>query len=54
MEFLSDYDCLIRYHQGRTDIVVRALRGSERVKLRCLRAMIVRIQFGVKIMILIA
>nr|GEV72493.1 hypothetical protein [Tanacetum cinerariifolium] len=32
LEFLSDYDCDIRYHPGKTNIVADALRRKERVE----------------------
>ncbi|GJW71419.1 putative reverse transcriptase domain-containing protein [Tanacetum coccineum] len=54
VEFLIDYDCEIRYHPGKANIVVRALSRKERGKPRCLRAMAMIIQFRVKRMILAA
>ncbi|GJU00119.1 putative reverse transcriptase domain-containing protein [Tanacetum coccineum] len=54
VEFLSDYDCEIRYHPGKANIVVRALSRKERVKPGCLRAMAMTIQSRVKRMILTA
>ncbi|GJY93692.1 putative reverse transcriptase domain-containing protein [Tanacetum coccineum] len=32
IEFLSDYDCEIRYHSGKANVVANALSGKERVK----------------------
>ncbi|GKF88128.1 hypothetical protein Tco_0259005, partial [Tanacetum coccineum] len=29
LEFLSDYDCEIRYHPGKANVVVDALRRKE-------------------------
>ncbi|GJZ42903.1 hypothetical protein Tco_0590158, partial [Tanacetum coccineum] len=54
VEFLSDYDCEIRYHLGKANIVVRALSRKDRVKPGCLRAMAMTIQSRVKRMILAA
>ncbi|GJW23052.1 hypothetical protein Tco_0033674 [Tanacetum coccineum] len=54
VEFLSDYDCEIRYHPGKANIVVRALSRKERVKPGRLRAMAMTIQSRVKRMILAA
>ncbi|GJX54206.1 hypothetical protein Tco_0282575 [Tanacetum coccineum] len=50
----NDYDCEIRYHLGKANIVVRALSRNERVKLGRLRAMAMTIQSRVKRMILAA
>ncbi|GKC93485.1 putative reverse transcriptase domain-containing protein, partial [Tanacetum coccineum] len=32
LELLSDYDCKTRYHPGKTNVVVDALSGKERIK----------------------
>ncbi|GKA75984.1 putative reverse transcriptase domain-containing protein [Tanacetum coccineum] len=32
LELLSDYDCEIRYHPGKANVVADALRRKERVK----------------------
>ncbi|GKA57636.1 putative reverse transcriptase domain-containing protein [Tanacetum coccineum] len=32
LEFLADYDCEIRYHPGKVNVVADALRGKERIK----------------------
>ncbi|GKE13618.1 hypothetical protein Tco_1417169 [Tanacetum coccineum] len=50
----SDYDCEIRYHPGKANIVVRALSRKERVKPGHLRAMAMTIQSRVKRMIMAA
>nr|GFB67397.1 putative reverse transcriptase domain-containing protein [Tanacetum cinerariifolium] len=50
----SDYDCEIRYHLGKMNIVVRALSRKEQVKPGCLRSMDMTIQSRVKRMILAA
>ncbi|GJU34069.1 hypothetical protein Tco_1182423 [Tanacetum coccineum] len=39
VEFLSNYDCEIRYHPGKANIMVRALSRKEQVKPGRLRAM---------------
>ncbi|GKB43252.1 putative reverse transcriptase domain-containing protein [Tanacetum coccineum] len=39
IELFSDYDCKIRYHPGKANVVAEALSRTERVKLRQLRAM---------------
>ncbi|GJZ23145.1 hypothetical protein Tco_0560604 [Tanacetum coccineum] len=54
VEFLSDYDCEIRYHPGKANIVVIALSRKERVKPGRLRAIAMTIQSRVKRMILAA
>ncbi|GJT97846.1 hypothetical protein Tco_1093364 [Tanacetum coccineum] len=51
VEFLSDYDCGIRYHPGKANIMVRALSSKERVKPGRLRAMAMTTQSRVKRMI---
>ncbi|GKA57255.1 hypothetical protein Tco_0756443 [Tanacetum coccineum] len=54
VKFLSDYDCEIRYHPGKVNIMVRALSRKERVKPEHLRAMAMTSQSRVKRMILAA
>ncbi|GKB35900.1 putative reverse transcriptase domain-containing protein [Tanacetum coccineum] len=54
LELLSDYECEIKYHPGKANVVVDALSGKERVKPRRVRAMAVTIQSGVKGLILAA
>ncbi|GKB77300.1 putative reverse transcriptase domain-containing protein [Tanacetum coccineum] len=54
IELFSDYKCKIRYHPGKANMVVDALSRKERVKPRCVRAMAMTIQSGVKEMILAA
>ncbi|GKA80524.1 hypothetical protein Tco_0787216 [Tanacetum coccineum] len=44
IELFSDYDCLIRYHHGKADVVADALSRNERIKLRRVRAMNMTIQ----------
>nr|GFB47279.1 reverse transcriptase domain-containing protein [Tanacetum cinerariifolium] len=43
MEFLSDYDCEIRYHPGKANVVVDALSRKERIKPLRVRALVMTI-----------
>nr|GEW30274.1 putative reverse transcriptase domain-containing protein [Tanacetum cinerariifolium] len=54
IKLFSDYECKIRYHPGKANVVVDALSRKERVKPSCVRAMAMIIQPGVKGMILAA
>ncbi|GJZ45551.1 putative reverse transcriptase domain-containing protein [Tanacetum coccineum] len=54
LELFSDYECEIKYHHGKANVVVDALSRKERVKPRRVRAMAVTIQLGVKGLILAA
>ncbi|GJW30997.1 putative reverse transcriptase domain-containing protein [Tanacetum coccineum] len=54
IELFSDYECEIRYHPGKANVVADALIGKERVKPRRVQAMAMTIQSGVKRMILAA
>ncbi|GKG27751.1 putative reverse transcriptase domain-containing protein, partial [Tanacetum coccineum] len=54
LELFSDYECEIKYHHGKVNVVADALSKKERVKPRRVRAMAVTIQSGVKGLILIA
>ncbi|GJW85659.1 hypothetical protein Tco_0158804, partial [Tanacetum coccineum] len=54
IELFSDYECEIRYHPSKANVVVDALSRKEWVKPRRVRAMTMTIQAGVKEMILAA
>ncbi|GKF22401.1 putative reverse transcriptase domain-containing protein, partial [Tanacetum coccineum] len=54
IELFSDYECEIRYHPGKANVVTDALSRKERVKPKRVRAMAMTIQYGVKGMILAA
>ncbi|GJR44521.1 putative reverse transcriptase domain-containing protein [Tanacetum coccineum] len=43
LELLSDYDCEIRYHPGKANVVADALRGKERSKPFRVRALVMTI-----------
>ncbi|GJW86367.1 putative reverse transcriptase domain-containing protein [Tanacetum coccineum] len=48
VRLFSDYDCEIRYHLGKANVVVDVPSRKERVKPRRIRAMCMTIQSGVK------
>ncbi|GKA80983.1 hypothetical protein Tco_0787675 [Tanacetum coccineum] len=50
----SKYEYEIRYHPGKTNVVIDALRRKERVKPRHVRAMAMTIRYGVRGMMLAA
>nr|GFD11625.1 reverse transcriptase domain-containing protein [Tanacetum cinerariifolium] len=43
LELLSDYDCDIRYHSGKTNVVADALSRKERIKPLRVRALLMTI-----------
>ncbi|GJS53931.1 putative reverse transcriptase domain-containing protein [Tanacetum coccineum] len=43
LELLSDYDCDIRYHPGKTNVVANALRRKERIEPLRVRALVMTI-----------
>ncbi|GJY43363.1 putative reverse transcriptase domain-containing protein [Tanacetum coccineum] len=54
IELFSDYECEIRYHSGKANVVADALSRKKRVKPKHVRAMAMTIQSRVKRMILAA
>ncbi|GJY02762.1 putative reverse transcriptase domain-containing protein [Tanacetum coccineum] len=54
IELFSDYDCEIRYHPGKANVVVDALSRKERVKPKRVRAMNITLQSSIKDRILAA
>nr|GEZ53635.1 putative reverse transcriptase domain-containing protein [Tanacetum cinerariifolium] len=48
IELFSDYDCEIRYHPGKADVVANALSRKERVKPKRVRAMNMTFQSCIK------
>ncbi|GJT70466.1 putative reverse transcriptase domain-containing protein [Tanacetum coccineum] len=54
IELFSDYDCEIRYHPGKANVVTDALSRKERVKPKRVRAMNMTLQSSIKDRILAA
>ncbi|GKA12939.1 putative reverse transcriptase domain-containing protein [Tanacetum coccineum] len=54
IELFSDYDCEIRYHPGKANVVVDALSRKERVKPKRVRVMNMNLQSSIKDWILAA
>ncbi|GJT46740.1 putative reverse transcriptase domain-containing protein [Tanacetum coccineum] len=54
IELFSDYDCEIRYHPGKENVVADALSMKERVKPKRVRAMNMILQSSIKDRILVA
>ncbi|GKE61308.1 putative reverse transcriptase domain-containing protein [Tanacetum coccineum] len=54
IELFSDYDCEIRYHPGKANVMVDALSRKERVKTKRVRAMNMILQSSIKDWILTA
>nr|GEV57972.1 hypothetical protein [Tanacetum cinerariifolium] len=53
-ELFNDYDCKIRYHPGKANVVVDALSRKERVKPKRIQAMNMTLQSSIKDRVLVA
>ncbi|GKF20818.1 putative reverse transcriptase domain-containing protein [Tanacetum coccineum] len=54
IELFSDYDCKIRYHPGKANVVADALSRKDRVKPKRIRSMNMTLQSSIKDKILAA
>ncbi|GKF37583.1 hypothetical protein Tco_0114341 [Tanacetum coccineum] len=52
LELLSDYDCEIRYHPGKANVVADALSQKERIKPLRVRALVLTISLNLPVQIL--
>ncbi|GKE46090.1 putative reverse transcriptase domain-containing protein, partial [Tanacetum coccineum] len=52
LEFLSDYDCEIRYHSGKANVVAYALSQKEQIKPLQVRALVMTIGLNLQVQIL--
>ncbi|GKE05723.1 hypothetical protein Tco_1397741 [Tanacetum coccineum] len=48
IELFSDYECEIRYHLGKANVMADALSKKERLKPRRVRAMAMTVQAGMR------
>nr|GEW82460.1 reverse transcriptase domain-containing protein [Tanacetum cinerariifolium] len=52
LELLADYDCEIRYHPGKANVIADALSGKERVKQLRVRSLVMNIHLKLPLQIL--
>ncbi|GJU74199.1 putative reverse transcriptase domain-containing protein [Tanacetum coccineum] len=48
IELFSDYECEIRYHPDKANVMADALSRNEQLKPRCVRAMAMTVQIGIR------